>query len=110
MHSGVEAGLRANARISDGQIEGQGMDGSATPEVNTIFERVTAQLKARLGTDVYSSWFGRMQIAEASRGIVRLSVPTAFLRQWINGHYRDLIAELWKQSDPSVLKVDIVVR
>ncbi|MET0170355.1 MAG: DnaA/Hda family protein, partial [Aliihoeflea sp.] len=86
------------------------MDGSATPEVNTIFERVTAQLKARLGTDVYSSWFGRMQIAEASRGIVRLSVPTAFLRQWINGHYRDLIAELWKQSDASVLKVEIVVR
>jgi chromosomal replication initiator protein len=110
MQSGVEAGLRANTRISDGQIEGQGMDGSATPEVNTIFERVTAQLKARLGNDVYSSWFGRMQIAEASRGIVRLSVPTAFLRQWINGHYRDLIAELWKQSDPSVLKVEIVVR
>ena len=51
-----------------------------------------------------------MQLAEASRGIVRLSVPTAFLRQWINGHYRDLIDEFWKQADPSVLKVEIVVR
>ncbi len=86
------------------------MDGATPPGANAIFERVTAQLKARLGSDVYSSWFGRMQLAEASRGIVCLSVPTAFLRQWINGHYRDLISELWKQSDPSVLKVEIVVR
>ncbi len=74
------------------------------------FERVKAQLKARLGNDVYSSWFGRMKLAEATRGLVRLSVPTAFLRQWINSHYLDLIADLWKESDPSVLKVEIVVR
>ncbi|RIK85289.1 MAG: chromosomal replication initiator protein DnaA [Hyphomicrobiales bacterium] len=74
------------------------------------FERVKAQLKARLGNDVYSSWFGRMKLAETSRGLVRLSVPTAFLRQWINSHYLDLIAELWKQDDASVLKVEIVVR
>ena len=38
------------------------------------------------------------------RGIVRISVPTAFLRQWINGHYLDLIDELWKQEDPRVLR------
>ncbi|WP_246666159.1 chromosomal replication initiator protein DnaA [Aquamicrobium sp. LC103] len=75
-----------------------------------IFERVNTQLRARLGNDVYSSWFGRMQLAETSKGLVRLSVPTAFLRQWINGHYLDTICDLWKQSAPEVLKVEIVVR
>ena len=84
------------------------MAASAGFEAN--FERVKAQLKARLGNDVYSSWFGRMKLAEALKGLVRLSVPTAFLRQWINNHYLDLIAELWKQGDPSMLKVEIVVR
>ena len=74
------------------------------------FERVKAQLKARLGNDVYSSWFGRMKVAEASRGVVRLSVPTAFLRSWINGHYLDMIAEIWREQDPATLKVEIVVR
>ena len=75
-----------------------------------IFERIRTQLKARLGTEVYSSWFGRMKLAEASRGVVRLSVPTAFLRSWINGHYVDLIAELWKAEEPALLKLEIVVR
>lgn len=84
------------------------MGDSEGPEQN--FERVKVQLKARLGSEVYSSWFGRMKLAEASKGLVRLSVPTAFLRSWINGHYLDLITELWKQGDPSLLKLDIVVR
>ena len=52
-----------------------------------------------------------MKLAESSKGVVRLSVPTAFLRSWINGHYLDLmLAELWKQEEPDVLKVEIVVR
>src|SRR6185295_16053638 len=75
-----------------------------------IFERVKAQLKARLGTEVYSSWFACLKLAECSRSVVRLSVPTAFLRSWINGHYVDLIGELWRQEDAEVLKVEIVVR
>lgn len=75
-----------------------------------VFERVKAQLQARLGSEVYSSWFGRMKVAEASNRHVRLSVPTAFLRSWINGHYHDLITELWKEEEPDVLKVEIIVR
>jgi chromosomal replication initiator protein len=74
------------------------------------FEKVTAQIKARLGGEVYSSWFGRMKVDEYSKGLVRLSVPTAFLRSWINGHYLDLITELWKSEDAGALKVEIVVR
>jgi chromosomal replication initiator protein len=109
MQSGIAARAGTDPRVSDCQFdEGTNMSASTGFEAN--FERVKAQLKARLGNDVYSSWFGRMKLAEASRGLVRLSVPTAFLRQWINSHYLDLIAELWKQGDPSVLKLEIVVR
>jgi chromosomal replication initiator protein len=83
-------------------------DGSV--EAETIFERVKAQLKARLGSEVYSSWFGRMKLAEYSKGQVRISVPTAFLRQWINGHYLDIIQELWKKEDGSILRIEFIVR
>jgi chromosomal replication initiator protein len=107
MQSGIEMGAVALSFPAD-QIEGGKMAESEAPDA--IFERVMAQLKALLGSEVYSSWFGRLQLAEASRGIVRLSVPTAFLRQWINGHYLDQINTLWKQDDPRVLKVEIVVR
>lgn len=109
MQSGIAARIDGEPRILDHFFD-EGTDMLASTGAGANFERVKAQLKARLGNDVYSSWFGRMKLAEASRGLVRLSVPTAFLRQWINSHYLDLIAELWKQGDPSVLKVEIVVR
>ncbi len=79
-------------------------------DAGEIFERVKTQLKARLGAEVFTSWFTRMKLAESSKGLVRISVPTAFLRSWINGHYIDLIAELWRQYDPDLLKVEIIVR
>jgi chromosomal replication initiator protein len=76
----------------------------------TAFERVQAQLKARLGNEVYSSWFGRLKLVEASKSVVCMSVPTPFLRSWISNHYLDMISELWKGEYPALLKVDVVVR
>jgi chromosomal replication initiator protein len=90
--------------------EGDLMTATGAGRAERAFERVTAQIKARVGGEIYSSWFGRMKVDEYSKGLVRLSVPTAFLRSWINGHYLDLITELWKGEDPDALKVEIVVR
>lgn len=76
----------------------------------TAFERVQGQLKARLGSEVYSSWFGRLKLVEASKSVVCMSVPTPFLRSWISNHYIDMINELWRAEYPSLLRVEIVVR
>jgi len=51
------------------------------------FARVCAKLKAQIGADAYASWFGRLKLVELTRHQVCLSVPTAFLRSWINNHY-----------------------
>ncbi len=92
-----------------GDIVGEGAM-AAGNEAEQRFERIRAQLKARLGSEVYSSWFGRMKLVELSKGVARMSVPTAFLRSWINGHYLDVITELWKQEEAGILKVEVVVR
>ena len=108
MQSGIEGGANGGLLLPINLIEGKDMAASSGAEKN--FERVKAQLKARLGSEVYSSWFGRMKLAEASKGIVRISVPTAFLKSWINSHYLDLIGELWRQQDPDLFRIEIVAR
>jgi chromosomal replication initiator protein len=106
MQSGIDRDMRGDFPFPEPMIGG----GDVGNEVDHRFERVKAQLKARLGSEVYSSWFGRMKLAETSKGIVRMSVPTAFLRSWITGHYNDLITQLWKQEDPEIVRIEIVVR
>lgn len=82
----------------------------ASSDATETFERVKAQLRARLGKEVFASWFERIKLVECSPGIVRLSVPTTFLRSWINSHYLKLILELWQAYEPGVLRIEILVR
>ncbi|MCI5078023.1 chromosomal replication initiator protein DnaA [Oricola sp.] len=74
------------------------------------FERVKQRLRTKIGNDVYNSWFGRLKLESVSRSVARMSVPTAFLRSWINGHYLDDLLALWTEEIPEILQVEIVVR
>jgi chromosomal replication initiator protein len=40
-----------------------------------------------LGEDIFNSWFGRIELESAAGGQARLSVPTRFLKSWIDTHY-----------------------
>jgi chromosomal replication initiator protein len=77
---------------------------------SALFDRVSARLKAQVGPDVYASWFGRLKLHSVSKSVVRLSVPTTFLKSWINNRYLDLITSLFQQEDAEILKVEILVR
>lgn len=77
---------------------------------DALFERVSARLKAQVGPDVFASWFGRLKLHSVSKSVVRLSVPTTFLKSWINNRYLDLITSLFQQEDGEILKVEILVR
>ena len=77
---------------------------------DALFERVSARLKAQVGPDVFASWFGRLKLHSVSKSVVRLSVPTTFLKSWINNRYLDLITTLFQQEDGEILKVEILVR
>jgi len=74
------------------------------------FARVSAKLKTQIGSDAYESWFGRLKLVDLTTHQVRLSVPTAFLRSWINNHYFSLLSSLWREENPEILRVEIVVR
>ena len=77
---------------------------------DALFERFSARLKAQVGQDVYASWFGRLKLHTVSKSVVRLTVPTTFLKSWINNRYLDLITGIFQAEDPEILKVEILVR
>lgn len=84
--------------------------GKADMKHGVLFERVSARLKAQVGPDVYASWFARLKLHSVSKSVVRLSVPTTFLKSWINNRYLELITSLFQAEDAEILKVEILVR
>lgn len=108
----VDESESAGAGFEEGMARFDMVNPGASDEKATkkVFERVCILLRAKLGSEVYQSWFGRLQLAEATATVVQLSVPTPFLRTWINSHYLSDIVELWQQEAPSVVKIEIVIR
>ena len=45
--------------------------------------RIRRRLRAELGEEVFSSWFGCLELDALSDQDIFLSVPTKFLKSWI---------------------------
>lgn len=75
-----------------------------------VWKRVAQRLRAELGEDLFTSWFTRMEVVGRSAETVVLSVPTKFLRGWIQSHYRDRLLKLWTLEIDDITEIDIRVR
>nr|WP_316651863.1 chromosomal replication initiator protein DnaA [uncultured Gellertiella sp.] len=104
------------AEFGDPATDGRGAGrtdaapGGTEMKHGVLFDRVSARLKAQVGPDVYASWFARLKLHSVSKSVVRLTVPTTFLKSWINNRYLDLITSLFQAEDSEILKVEILVR
>ena len=74
------------------------------------WQRVKEQLRSQLGEDVFSSWFGRMELEAVEKEAVRLSVPTRFLRTWIQSHYSEHVLAKWQVEEPAITRLELSVR
>jgi chromosomal replication initiator protein len=74
------------------------------------WSRVKGRLRAEVGDDVYSSWFARMDLEAIEEGTVRLSVPTRFLKSWIQSHYAERVLACWQAEQSQVGRIELIVR
>jgi len=72
--------------------------------------RVKGRLRTEIGEDVYSSWFARMDLEGLESGTARLSVPTRFLKSWIQSHYAERLLACWQAEQNEVNRVELIVR
>ena len=74
------------------------------------WQRVKNRLRSELGEDVFTSWFARMELDGVEKGAVRLSVPTRFLRNWIQSHYSEKVLSNWQAENSSITRLELSVR
>ena len=73
-----------------------------TPTETERWARVKQRLRADVGDDVFSSWFTRMDLDGIDEEAVRLSVPTKFLKSWIQAHYIERVLVCWRAEQPGL--------
>ena len=69
------------------QVAAEQLNTDVKEVLRNQWSKVSARLKAELGDDLYNSWFARMDCEELAHGLLTVSVPTRFLKSWIENHY-----------------------
>ena len=72
--------------------------------------RICRRLRADVGEDVFSSWFGRLELESLADGTASLSVPTKFLKSWIQSHYAEKLLAALTMEFPAVKRLSVAVR
>jgi len=73
------------------------------------WERVRERLREDLGDSVYRSWVKPLCFMGVEADSVRIAAPTRFVRDWIETHYMDRVRSLWRDENPGVRHVTLVV-
>jgi chromosomal replication initiator protein len=74
------------------------------------WQRVKTRLRAEVGEDIFMSWFARMELDGHENETVRLSVPTRFLKSWIQSHYAEKVLTCWQTEAAAVSRIELSVR
>ena len=77
---------------------------------SSSWARVCQRLRAEFGDDVYNSWFARLELDKISGEIAYCSVPTKFLKSWIQSHYHERIMGIVGSEFPGLAGLIIDVR
>src|SRR5262245_45172671 len=101
------AALKAIADAEGTLVSGTASSGRADA---ALWERVKRRLRSELGEDVFQSWFARVEFAESDGISVDLSVPTRFLKSWIQAHYHDKLLTLWQAEVAGIRRIELLVR
>ena len=75
-----------------------------------LWNRVRERLKSNVGDDIFNSWFARMELEATETDTVRLSVPTRFLKSWVQSHYADRLLACWQEEAPALTRIELTVR
>lgn len=90
-----------------GAKDSEGLDKTKFAEK---WKKVRSVLRARLGEEVFSSWFNAAEIERFDGSKLTLSVPVKFLKSWIQSHYVDDVLASASKEFAGVDSVEVVLR
>ncbi|MBI1260128.1 MAG: chromosomal replication initiator protein DnaA [Rhizobiales bacterium] len=82
---------------------------NATADLEAQWRRVRARLLAELGEATFSSWVKPIDFIGVGDGGVLLAVPTKFFRDYIQSHFAERLATLWRDEDAACQRIELMV-
>ena len=76
---------------------------------NFDWKLVQAEMKNKLGLDVYESWLKKIIFVDEFNNYLLLSVPTRFIRDWITSRYLDQILQIIRLYKKDIIRIEFKI-
>ena len=80
-----------------------------TADITALWSKVYEQMREEFGEAIFRSWLKPMALQAAYHGTLEVSVPTRFMKDWIQNNYVDRIRELCLAQNADIKRIEIVV-
>ncbi|BBK34923.1 chromosomal replication initiator protein DnaA [Allostella sp. ATCC 35155] len=77
--------------------------------VRAQWARIRGRLREEFGDAAFRTWLKPVTLRELRGGVVRLAVPTKFMRDWVETNYLDRLRMLWTGENAAVRGIDIAI-
>lgn len=80
-----------------------------TKEILNLWKKIHGDMRQEFGEAIFRSWLKPLELQAYYHGTMEVSVPTRFMRDWIQNHYAERILEMCKEANSEVKRLQIVV-
>jgi chromosomal replication initiation ATPase DnaA len=78
--------------------------------VSGDLQLLSNRLHARIGDTKFQAWFTDVEVERFSDGVLVISAPTTFARNYIRNNFVEDIACVWRSLHSSLERVEVTVR
>lgn len=72
------------------------------------WEALKAKMKVQFGETIFKRWLEPLALKSWNHEVV-VSLPTRFMKDWVDSHYADKLKELFKEVDAGVSELHLIV-
>src|SRR5215204_2398094 len=101
--------LAASATSNKG-AKANGVERSVELTADGLWSEVAGRLKEALNDTTYRTWFAAIEAVELSDGGLVVAAPNNFTREWIEGHFLDLVRAAVRGVAGDRCEIRIIVR
>ncbi len=87
-----------------------GGNGGSTLDIDLMWSHVQARLQDIVSATNYSRWLAPIRPVDLDDHSLTLALPSRFLKDWVETHYRDRIFDLFRQQAGRAYTLNFVVR
>jgi len=78
--------------------------------IHNQWDEVCGQLRMEFGATAFESWLKPLSVNSFDDGVMRLSAPTAFMKNWVIAHYSDRIHKIWEHKNPDIKRFKLLYK